>query len=188
MSETKRSILIRNVDDVAAFVGALASNNRLIILELLVQGETPYSDMENATGMTQSALSQQLRYLRYLCLVSFRKERQNVYYRCDHEGVKHMIHALTQLMAVAPPENVGFKKTCKHCKVDFMAKRASRKFCSDVCRVASHRGDLARSPNLPNCRHCQAPFKPRRGGNVYCSRACANRAYRRLAPVPAASS
>ncbi|MCA9906834.1 MAG: helix-turn-helix transcriptional regulator, partial [Anaerolineae bacterium] len=45
---------------------------------------------ETAVGMSQSAISHQLRYLRQLNLVRFRKEGRHVYYALDDDHVREL--------------------------------------------------------------------------------------------------
>lgn len=79
----------------ANFFGLLGDRNRLRILSVLSQQELCVHDIANLLGMSESAVSHQLRVLRNLRLVSYRKESRKVYYQLqDH-------HVLTLYNAVA---------------------------------------------------------------------------------------
>ena len=174
--------LRQNVDKAAALLNALANEKRLIILERLVQGETPFAELQSATGSSQSALSQQLATLREANLIECRKEEQRVFYRCDKAVVKTMINTISNLVEEIPGalDGGGFSKICRQCDNPFLAKTSSRKFCSDGCRDAAKASKHSGETELPNCQHCGSPFKPRGATSAYCSRACANNSYSRF--------
>ena len=171
-----------HVDDAAALLNALANEKRLVILERLVEGETPFSELQNATASSQSALSQQLASLRETNLIEFRKEEQRVFYRCDEAAIKTMINTISNLVEEMPGvlDGGGFSKICRQCDQQFLAKTSSRKFCSDGCRDAAKASKHSGETELPNCQHCGSPFKPRGATSAYCSRACANNSYSRF--------
>ncbi|MGH8808535.1 MAG: ArsR/SmtB family transcription factor [Noviherbaspirillum sp.] len=58
----------------------LANPDRLLLLCQLTQGEHCVSDLENATGIRQPTLSQQLTVLREENMVSTRREGKQIYY------------------------------------------------------------------------------------------------------------
>ncbi len=67
---------------------ALSDPNRLRLISLLLENEVCVHTLEATLGMTQSAISHQLRHLRQLNLVRFRKEGRHVYYALDDEHVR----------------------------------------------------------------------------------------------------
>ena len=69
---------------------ALGDPTRLKIISLLLEHEVCVHTLEQALGMTQSAISHQLRQLRQLNLVRYRKEGRHVYYSLDDEHVKQL--------------------------------------------------------------------------------------------------
>lgn len=69
---------------------ALSDPTRLRIISLLIDNEVCVHSIELATGMTQSAISHQLRHLRQLNLVRFRKEGRHVYYALDDTHVRDL--------------------------------------------------------------------------------------------------
>ncbi|MGN0994104.1 MAG: ArsR/SmtB family transcription factor [Butyricicoccus sp.] len=74
--------------DAAEFFKAFSDKTRLRILAALAIGELCVCDIAELLGMTQSAISHQLRFLKELRLVSNRKEGKTVYYTLndDHIG------------------------------------------------------------------------------------------------------
>ena len=64
----------------AEFFGVLADPNRLRLLSTLVKQELCVCDLAALTKMTQSAVSHQLRLLKAMRLVSYRRSGRNIYY------------------------------------------------------------------------------------------------------------
>lgn len=75
---------------VAEFFKALGDPTRVRILSALAVGELCVCDLAATLGMSQSAISHQLRMLRQLHLVRRRKEGQVVYYAIDDEHVSSL--------------------------------------------------------------------------------------------------
>ena len=73
---------------------ALASGNRLQLLELMAQGERSVEALAGLTGMTMANTSQHLQALRQAGLVSPRKEGQRVYYRLAGDDVVRLYGVL----------------------------------------------------------------------------------------------
>lgn len=79
---------------------ALSDPTRVRIVSALVQTELCVSDLACTLGMSQSAISHQLRTLRELHLVKDRREGRQVYYSLDDEhirglflqGMDHVLH------------------------------------------------------------------------------------------------
>jgi len=67
---------------------ALSDPNRLRLISLLLDNEVCVHTLEATLGMSQSAISHQLRTLRQLNLVRFRKEGRHVYYALDDDHVR----------------------------------------------------------------------------------------------------
>lgn len=68
----------------------LGDPNRVRIVSLLLDHELCVHDLTQALGMSQSAVSHQLRALRQLQLVKHRKEGRHVYYTLDDDHVRTM--------------------------------------------------------------------------------------------------
>ena len=67
---------------------ALSDPNRLRLISLLLDNEVCVHTLEATLGMSQSAISHQLRTLRQLNLVRFRKEGRHVFYALDDDHVR----------------------------------------------------------------------------------------------------
>ncbi len=70
---------------------ALGDPTRVKILYTLMENELCVCDIATLLEMTVSAISHQLRLLRNLKLVKFRKEGKMVYYSLDDEHVKKLL-------------------------------------------------------------------------------------------------
>lgn len=75
---------------------AIGDSTRIRILYALSQVELCVCDLAEVLEMSQSAISHQLRILRNLRLVKFRKEGKNVFYSLDDE---HIINFFAQGLA-----------------------------------------------------------------------------------------
>jgi DNA-binding transcriptional ArsR family regulator len=71
----------------ADLFSALSDPTRLRIISLLLEGEKNVGELAAQVEMTDSAVSHQLRSLRYMHLVRSRKEGRQVHYALDDEHV-----------------------------------------------------------------------------------------------------
>ena len=74
-------------NEAAEKLKVFAQPQRLMILSRLLQGEHTVGDIEEATGIGQPALSQQLAELRRAELVQTRRSAKQVYYRLADDNV-----------------------------------------------------------------------------------------------------
>ncbi|MGG4491488.1 ArsR/SmtB family transcription factor [Metabacillus idriensis] len=74
---------------------ALSDPTRLRILNLLTQGERSVNEIAESLSLLQSTVSHQLRFLKNLRLVKFRREGTTLYYSHDDE---HVIGLLKQMI------------------------------------------------------------------------------------------
>jgi len=70
---------------------ALADPTRLMILTLLFNGERGVGDIADHLAVSQSAVSHQLRLLRSLDIVRYRKEGREVYYDLADDHVRDIL-------------------------------------------------------------------------------------------------
>lgn len=77
--------------DLGDFFKLLGDSTRIKILNVLFCSEMCVCDIAVILGMTQSAISHQLRVLKQGRLVKHRKEGKVVYYSLDDEHVKHIV-------------------------------------------------------------------------------------------------
>ncbi len=71
---------------------ALSDPTRVRIISALSHDELCVHDLAACLGMSQSAISHQLRTLREMRLVRFRKEGRHVYYALDDEHIHDLFH------------------------------------------------------------------------------------------------
>jgi DNA-binding transcriptional ArsR family regulator len=77
--------------DLAALFGALGDPTRVRLLAALAAGPLCVCDLAAVLGMTQSAVSHQLRLLRALGLVRARREGKLVWYTLDDDHVRVLL-------------------------------------------------------------------------------------------------
>ena len=78
---------------IAATLKSLGNSTRLRLLAILLEGETCVSDLAEMTGISQSAVSHQLRVLRNLRFVSTRREGKQVFYHIDDDHIEDLYNA-----------------------------------------------------------------------------------------------
>jgi len=84
-----------------SFLKALANRHRLMILCELHKGELSVSAMQDAVGLSQSALSQHLARLREDELVKTRRASQTIYYSLADDKVSRVIGLLYELFCAS---------------------------------------------------------------------------------------
>ena len=77
--------------DLGDFFKILGDSTRIKILSALFHSEMCVCDIAAILGMTQSAISHQLRVLKQGRLVKHRKEGKVVYYSLDDDHIKHIV-------------------------------------------------------------------------------------------------
>lgn len=87
-------VLDGRVDAASAFLKAMASPSRLMILCALVEGERTVGQLTDEAGLSQSAVSQHLGKLRAEKLVATRRDAQSIHYRLADETVRDIIGTL----------------------------------------------------------------------------------------------
>ena len=90
--------LERKAGEAAALLKLLANENRLLILCRLVKArEVSVSELADAVGLSQSALSQHLAKMREEGLVATRREAQTVYYRIANPDAARLLSLLKNI-------------------------------------------------------------------------------------------
>ncbi|WP_076070558.1 ArsR/SmtB family transcription factor [Sphingomonas montana] len=79
-----------DLDAAADLLRALAHGTRLALLRVLIHGERSVGEIEQATGVGQPGLSQQLGVLRKADLVHTRKDAKLVIYRLNRDRLAEM--------------------------------------------------------------------------------------------------
>jgi DNA-binding transcriptional ArsR family regulator len=88
--------------EAAALLKALAHEARLMVLCQLLGGEHSAGALQEASGLSQSALSQHLARLREEGLVATRREAQTIYYRLADPNVARVLDTLAAIYC--PPK------------------------------------------------------------------------------------
>ena len=85
----------RLLDDASATALAdtfkvLGDPTRVRILDVLARAEVPVCDLAEMLGVTQSAVSHQLRLLRNMRLVQARRDGRHIYYALDDDHIARL--------------------------------------------------------------------------------------------------
>lgn len=86
-----------NAQAASELLKAMSNQTRLMILCQLLHGEKTAGQLDSATSLSQSALSQHLAVLRDHGLVQTRRESQNIFYSLDGDKPKAIIEVLYRL-------------------------------------------------------------------------------------------
>ena len=78
--------------DLAEFFKMVGDSNRIRLLYMLIDREICVNHLSEQLGMTQSAVSHQLRLLRQQRLVKYEKVGKKTYYSLDDEHVKTILN------------------------------------------------------------------------------------------------
>jgi ArsR family transcriptional regulator, zinc-responsive transcriptional repressor len=96
LAKEKESSSTNDLDEETLFIvsqtfKALSEPTRIRILHLLFSGEHSVNDIAETLDLLQSTVSHQLRFLKNLRLVKFRREGTTVFYTCDDEHVMDIL-------------------------------------------------------------------------------------------------
>ncbi|MBI4780029.1 MAG: helix-turn-helix transcriptional regulator [Oscillatoriophycideae cyanobacterium NC_groundwater_1537_Pr4_S-0.65um_50_18] len=87
---------VEKAQRMAEFFSLLGDANRLRILSALNQQELCVCDLATVVKMTESAVSHQLRALRAMRLVSYRKQGRNVFYYLKDSHVTNLYREVAE--------------------------------------------------------------------------------------------
>ncbi len=87
----------------ARLMKLLASEQRLILLCRLIEGECSVGELADYVGLAQSAASQHLAKLRAEGLVSTRRDAQTIYYRISEPKAVRVIDTLCEVFGPRRP-------------------------------------------------------------------------------------
>jgi DNA-binding transcriptional ArsR family regulator len=82
----------RQIEQLAAVFKAMGDPTRVRIIQALLAEELCVCDLADVLGMTQSAVSHQLRVLRHLHIVRNRRDGKEVFYSLDDEHVVGLLN------------------------------------------------------------------------------------------------
>lgn len=86
-----------HLDEAERLLKALANRHRLLVLCELHGREKSVGELHEAVGLSQSALSQHLAWLRADGIVSTRREAQTIYYSLASPEVTRLIAVLHEM-------------------------------------------------------------------------------------------
>jgi ArsR family transcriptional regulator, lead/cadmium/zinc/bismuth-responsive transcriptional repressor len=89
-------LLTDKAQQMAEIFGVLADPNRLRLLSALASQELCVCDLAALTKMSESAVCHQLRLLKAMRLVSYRREGRNVYYNLVDSHVINLYRSLVE--------------------------------------------------------------------------------------------
>ena len=78
--------------DLAEFFRVFGDSTRIKILYVLLQSEMCVYDIASLLGMTQSAISHQLRVLKQMQLVKFRREGKTIFYSLSDSHIETILN------------------------------------------------------------------------------------------------
>ena len=79
------------LEDIAELFKGLADATRVHILSLLAEEELCVTDIADKVNLSQSAISHQLRILKQMQLIKFRREGKNILYSLADDHVKTIL-------------------------------------------------------------------------------------------------
>ena len=95
-NNTHEIISYEKAQRMAEFFSFLGDANRLRVLSLLANRELCVSDLAAELEMSESAVSHQLRNLRAMRLVRYRKQGRNVFYRLHDNHIFSLYEAVAE--------------------------------------------------------------------------------------------
>ena len=96
-----------SITDLAETFKILNDTTRVRILDALARAEVPVCDLASVLGLTQSAVSHQLRLLRSMRLVKSRRDGRHIYYTLDDH---HIVGLFEQGLEHVQERNVARAK------------------------------------------------------------------------------
>ncbi len=96
LEQDKQPYMSKELDEETLFIvsqtfKALSDPTRIRILHLLFEGEHSVNEIAESLSLLQSTVSHQLRFLKNLRLVKFRREGTSLFYSCDDDHVMDIL-------------------------------------------------------------------------------------------------
>ncbi|WNS75857.1 metalloregulator ArsR/SmtB family transcription factor [Bacillus sp. DTU_2020_1000418_1_SI_GHA_SEK_038] len=96
LEQDKQPYISKELDEETLFIvsqtfKALSDPTRIRILHLLFEGEHSVNEIAESLSLLQSTVSHQLRFLKNLRLVKFRREGTSLFYSCDDDHVMDIL-------------------------------------------------------------------------------------------------
>ncbi len=93
-SSATRPLSATEADELATLLQAFATASRLRILWALLDGERPVDELVQASGLSQSATSHQLRLLRDAKLLASERKGRQIFYRLHDHHLPDLLAAM----------------------------------------------------------------------------------------------
>jgi len=90
---------VDSAKSLAQFFQVLSDPTRVRIVKALAEGEWCVTDLVEALKMDQPAVSHQLKYLRKLRVVSYRKKGRHVYYTLSDDQLRDVLFSGIEYMS-----------------------------------------------------------------------------------------
>lgn len=97
LDEKQMKLMSRRADEAAGLMRSLSHGARLKVLCELTGGERSVGELVEASGLSQSALSQHLARLREDGIVTTRRQAQTIYYSVADPRVQRVVKLLYEL-------------------------------------------------------------------------------------------
>ena len=91
-----------NAGKACGLLKAMANEARLMVLCHLIEGERSVTELQEAVGLSQSAMSQHLAVLREQEIVATRRDGQSVYYRISNDQATAIMETLHREFCESP--------------------------------------------------------------------------------------
>ncbi len=97
VNQGKQNILaIAKAQEMSEFFGILADPNRLRLLSILVNSEMCVCDLAAILEMSESAVSHQLRALKSMNLVKYRRDGRNIHYSLSDSHIVNLYQEVAE--------------------------------------------------------------------------------------------
>ncbi len=92
----QRILATAKAQEMSEFFGILADPNRLRLLSILVHGEMCVCNLAGVLEMSESAVSHQLRALKSMNLVKYRRDGRNIHYSLADSHVVNLYREVAE--------------------------------------------------------------------------------------------
>ncbi|MBN8542818.1 MAG: winged helix-turn-helix transcriptional regulator [Alphaproteobacteria bacterium] len=93
----------QTIKNASNFLKVLGNYYRLQIVDLLISGEKNVTEINEHVSVSQPALSQHLSKLRRAGIVSFRRDRRQIYYTINDPSVLSLLKVMVDFVPQSAP-------------------------------------------------------------------------------------
>ena len=94
------------IERVSDFFKNFSDYTRLKIVKELLNEEFSVTELSERLGISQTAVSHQLRILREARIVKYRREAQQIFYTIDDKHIKEMLMIITQRLRLITQKKI----------------------------------------------------------------------------------